>query len=137
MQREHRHRRRVAGEPVEHRTSRFPTRTEQSRRHPRVDERHRRERGAEAFGRELEVEQARSPAAELLGHPHGGTAERRHRAPEVGIEAAGFLGVAHHRRRALLGEEDAERLDQLFLFVGEREIDHARQCVSRRSERWA
>jgi hypothetical protein len=58
------------------------------------------------------------------------TTERGGGVPEVAIEAARDLGIAHHGARALLGEEHAERLDELFLLLAEREI-HGR--VSGRS----
>ena len=59
--------------------------------------------------------------------PIAGPPSARHRAPEVGVEAACRLGVADDGRRALLDEEHAERLDELLLLVGQREVHGQRQ----------
>ncbi len=80
-----------------------------------------------ALGCELEVEEPRTPSPVLRIHAHRRSTERGGRMPEGAIEAARLLRVAHHRGRALLGEEHAERLDELFLLLAEGEIHRARQ----------
>ena len=56
-------------------------------------------------------------SAPIVGPPSAPNA-----VPELGVEPAGLLGRPHHRGRALLGEERAERLDQLVLLVAERQV---------------
>jgi hypothetical protein len=101
------------------------------RRDPCFDDRHRRQRGAEALGHELEIEQPGASATRGEVDAHAGPTERAHRGPEVAIEPSPRLGVAHEQRRTLLRKEGAERLDQVFLLVGQREIHYGV------SARWA
>ena len=92
---------------------------EQASGHPCLDDRSRRQRGAEALGDQLQVEQAGTGPTRARVHSHARPTERAHRVPEVAVEPAPRLRVAHQQGWALLREEGAERLDQLLLLVGE------------------
>ena len=122
MQREGGDVRDIATATIEHRAYRLARRRQQPAGDESLDQWDRRERRAVLLGDELEVEQRRAAATHRGVGPHGRSAERAERVPELAVEAPRLLRRPHDRRRALLGEERVEGLDELVLLVAEREV---------------